>query len=623
MFAMVLMVGGAAATTVSLSDIKYESSNAEFFDGSLIAIEMTADDSTEELQIQNVPASSISSRIQGETNQDIQIEASQVDKWVEYSTSDTNKGAINRWSAVKKQGFASKEDAKEWMYSNCDSPAYIDKYLDWTIYDYEVHCFQKGEKLAEVGDFREDSSSPRSQFKVEYELSIDGQPSTSAILSNNDVGQGKTAELGSQARIKYLGSYSLSTSPEGTSSGAMAAQSDDFTSGWRVISEDDFNTYDDFVDTEMSSLLKEYGNGVQTQQQIENKVNGIAQEAVSEHSTHPLSEARVKDSGINSAVLEYTPDQPMLHPSMIMYLDAGQQDSDAVTISKSAGVPEIQSVTGGEVNELGRGSINVVAKNAGSEEGEFNVRITSCTDGFTFDDAPRQSNIPAGSTEEFNLQVGFDGESGTDDISGACEVELEESTTGVSATRSAELTGVQEGQCNADSPYPTVQNGNEVVAECQSGEEVIVEQCSAGEVTNFKEGEWICDSQEDAEGNGWFGTTFTPFEDIQNALSGGLGFIETVSLMLGVIVTFAASLFTFGVSYRSLFNKFMLDEVTKDFGVAQSLVRLVFAGIMTAMVGFLVYTVASNIWIQLFTLAGIIVAGYLYVQYGAAIDAIT
>lgn len=628
--ALTALTAVASATVISVGDIEFES-NSEFFDGEVVAIQMLADESTEEIET-TVESDTISEQITGETEQDVTISITENERGVEYGISDVqNKEDVRNARAVNERGFDNSDEAIEWASNNCAfGEASIDNYiLGWStsLINYEIFCFQTTETVASVGEFREDSTSPRTTFEVTYQLDVDGEPTDTVTLSNTlveegDDWDGTSTSIGSNTRIEWLGNFDLGTSPEGTSSGALAAQSNDFSEGWRVINEDRYDEYNQHATHNVGDRLDDWRQGVRTQEQIEDEFNNLALEASSEHTNHPLSEGRIQDSGINDAVLEYSPDSDLIHPNFMMYIDAGDEASDAITVSRTGGVPNIVSTGGDEIPEIGEGRVTMKAQNAGENSGEFEARVASCTDGFDLDDTIRTHQVDAGQTTEFSFVVGFDSQSSDQEVDGACELELQDTTTQTTVTESVGLTGVQESQCEEGEVYPTVDSGDEVIVECSDGSETVIERCGSGQVSSFVEEEWQCVDQ-DRDEAGLFSTGFTPLQDISNAVSGGLGTIQTVSLLLGGVVTVGATLFTFGLSYTKLFNLFRLDAVTQDLGAAQSIVRIGFASMFALMVGYLVYILATSIWVQVASMFALLGLGYAYLQFGGVIKAFT
>jgi hypothetical protein len=609
-----IMVGSVSGTTMSVSDIEYDS-NSQFFDGKVLAVEMIADDSTESLEA-DIPASEISGAVEGETSQSIEIDITENSRSVEYGLRE-DPGAIDitDGTTVHAEGFSSQTEVNDWAAENCVGGVYAYKQTRYIVSEYAGWCVAETSKVGTVGEFREDSTSPRSQFEVTYQLNVEGQPTESVTLSNSEVGDGVQANLGQHAKVEWLGSYDLSTSPEGTSEGAAALHSNGFTGNWRVIDEDKYTDYTNYINYNLENDLVQWANGDKSEGEVQDTYTGYVNSASSPYSTHPLGQARTVDGSLNSGVLEYTPESQLFHPSFMVYIDAGEDGY--LTINRPTGVPSIVDSSGGEAGEFDSGTVTMTAENSGSYEGEFSARISSCSEGFTFDSDPRGANLGPGESTEFEFQVGFDSGSYEEkEISGSCTVELSEDSTGETVSTSVDMTGVQETECDEGKRQPGVQDGEEVILECTDGfSQEVVEVCdtnSEGQelTTGMKNGEWSCVPKDsppvvdpDPCQENVLGLQFTnPVCSISDAWDNTTGFLGQISLIVDVLVTSVAGLLAFGVSKKYIPEYSGIEDRRVVLGVSLAL---------TALAALLVYQLISNVVVKILILVVAVVLGYL------------
>jgi hypothetical protein len=623
-----VLISGAAATTLSVSDIEYES-NSEFFNGELIAIELVADDSTETLQT-TIPASQISESVEGETSQDVEIEITENRRSVEYGLEPaTNKIDVREGTTVHAPDFNSEEEIQDWAADYCVGGTYAYKQTRYWNTKYDAWCVADTGKVGTVGEFREDSTSPRSQFEVTYQLNVEGQPSESVTLSNSDVGQGVSADLGSNAKIQYLGNYELSTSPEGTSSGALALHSNSFPGNWRVISEDRYTQYRNYINYNLEDDLVDWANGDKTESDIQDTYSSYVSSASSPHTSHELSDARTVDGSLNSGVLEYTPASHLFHPSFMVYINAGE--NGYLTINRPTGVPEIVSTEGGEAGEFDSGEITLTARNQGDYEGQFSARISSCSDNFDFDSDPRSANLGSGETTDFSFTVGFDsGSYEQQEIDGSCTVELSEVSTGETVSTSVDMVGVQETECTEGKKTPGVYEGEEAILECTDGfNQEVAEICdtnSEGEslTTGMENGEWTCVVEDDGDvvnpGNcqksivgeatasqlsNWDGTVPDPVCMLKNWFGSFTSGLSTVSTAFDVLVSSVAALIGWAVG-RNYFSKVTDKVQATDNDRFRTVLGLVTAILFAVMA----YGLISQWWVKLLLLVALAVAAY-------------
>nr|C0HM55.1 RecName: Full=Fusexin 1; Short=Fsx1; Flags: Precursor [uncultured archaeon] len=450
--AFVLFIGLSSATVTSADSITYNSGTSEFFDGDVFAIEVTADQSTDEIDIY-LGASELSEKTDGEVNQDLSIEFTHQDSKLKYSTSTSDElRDIVTLTTYYEDGFDTEQDAIDAIKSDCydlnqngNGSGRYSRYYSVTspVYDYEIYCFQKNEKLATPAYI----DNPDEIFTAKAELQAGDKTIQSATLSNGDAGDGTVTDLG-DSKISWNGNLDLGAS-EPENSRVIALYSNDFENGWRIGNKQSYEDYKTFIGGgDAYDLLIDWQDGTYTASEVEDElVNTDANQAVEEasSSTTDLVNAKVKDSSLDTGSFVYDTPELLSYPSFTVYVDAGE--NGYIEVTKPTGDPDIISTSSTEIKEGDEGTVTATVENVGDGEGEFSGRLSSCGEGFSIVDDQNTKNVGAGESVTYSFDVAFSSVSSeSKEISGSCTFEV----NGVesSDSTSVSVTGIQQSECN-------------------------------------------------------------------------------------------------------------------------------------------------------------------------------
>ena len=629
-----LAASSALAATNSVDTVTYES-NSDFFDGQVLQAAYTSNFATDKI---NVFLSE--SEIEGETgavaDEPISVDVSHQETYAKYPTQDTGLTSITGWDAVKKT-VSTKQELWDWTTTNCadtndageftvegygttDVDARANKWWDtWSAqYKYTIYCWQRNDYYGAVADI----GSPDEVFRTEWRLQAGDKNPQTAVITNGDGGTGVVSNLGRHAKVSWQGSLSTGENPPLVDD-EYALHSNDYESGWRIISESRYSSYQSFVQNNANDLLGEWGAGLTTESHIESEMNGKAEQAASEFTESPLSDSEILDSSFQNGAFKLDLERSLMYPKFNVYVDAGP--NGYATISKPVGKPEIVSTNGAEFGELGQGTISVEAENVGESEGSFSARIDSCGEYFSGNSLQDTQRVSPDGTASFDFRVTFTSTSMTQsEFSDQCEVVVEDTGSGNEVSTSVSVTATQEDECTQGDETKREEEVNgetvDAIYSCTNGLKLErVDVCSSDEEARYinDDVQYECRDEDSTTGPG--GNPWTvpglgwqldsPIGSLENVWSGNAGALTWAQLLLSFI-GFLAGFALVGVKLGK-----MVDGLATEFiPLSDAIVRLGIGLVGGGMAFMAVYQLVTNPLGFLLTVVGLIVTGYLYLK---------
>ena len=439
----ILLAGASSATVTSADSITYNSNN-EFFNGELFAIQVAADQSTDKIDI-FLPASELDSQTEGDVTQDLQIDFTDQSTELRYSTSDSsNLRVVRTYTPYHETGYSSESAARDAAESTCAEMVeyqglgtYVVDY-DLSSFSWEFYCFTESTYLGQPAYI----DNPEEIFTTEVRLQASGKQVLTKTLSNGDTGSGVITDLGRHAKIRWNGNLDTGAS-EPNVGRVYGLQANRYSGSWRIINQEAYNDYEQAIENDALTELEEWAAGDQSKWEAVKYFNDRAWQAAEVDTSSDLAYTGVEDSSFI-----YDTRDLLNYGLFTVYVDAGE--NGYIEVSKPTGEPTIVSSSGGEVAEIGGGTVDVDVRNTGEGEGSFSARLTSCSTGFTFSDAQRtKQGVQPGETVSYSLDVSFESTSGDSrQISGSCTVQVKDTGSGSSASTSVDVTGIQESECS-------------------------------------------------------------------------------------------------------------------------------------------------------------------------------
>jgi hypothetical protein len=485
LLSLLFLTGISTATVTSVDSITYNSNN-EFFDGDVFAIQVASDQSTDKIDV-FLGSSKLEESTEGEVTQDLEIDFTDQSTELRFpTTGSSDLREIHTFDPYTNAGYPSEEAAIDAGEQQCaelveyqELGTVITKY-DVSTFSWGFYCFQVDQYLGTPAYI----DDPEEIFSTNVQLQASGKEPLTKTLSNGDTGSGRVTDLGRHAKIVWNGNLDTGAS-EPNVGRVYALQDNDYTGSWRIISQEAYNDYEREIENNAKDAIEAWAAGEQTKWQAVDYYNDVAWDAAEVDTSSDLAYTTVADS--SSGVFSYDTEDLLSYPMFTVYVDAGE--NGYIEVSKPTGEPSIVSSDGGEVNEIGGGTVDVTVRNSGDGEGSFSARLTECSDGFTFSDAQRtKQGIQPGETVSYSFHVSFQSTSGsTQEISGTCSIEVEDTGSGASDSTTVSLTGVQVSQCspvgkekydiNEQGIYeiyvcPEDQQGWEYDRSCDAGEKV-------------------------------------------------------------------------------------------------------------------------------------------------------
>ena len=506
LLSLVLFTGASSATVTSVDSITYNSNN-EFFNGEVFAISVASDQSTDKIDI-FLSKDQLSEATDGQVQQDLQIDFTDQSTELRYSTTSSSELVnVLTFTTYHESGFSTQEDAINAIKSSCfdlngngeGSGTYEYSY---DSFSYEIFCFQQDTYLGTPAYL----DNPDEIFSTTAELQASGKTRESAVLSNGDTGSGVITDISDSAKIRWNGNLDTGAStPDNTR--VYALHGNRYSGSWRIISEQGYNDYKSYVEGGQAfDSLESWRDGSMSKWQAMDSVNSRAWDAAEVDESSELAYTTVADSSFGSGAFTYDTKDLLVYPMFTVYVDAGEDGY--IEVFKPTGEPRITSTSSTDIEELGTGEISATVENVGDGEGSFSARITSCSDGFTFSDTQRTETVRQGGSVSYSFDVSFQStDRSQQEVGGSCNIEVQDTGSGVSDSTSVSVTGVQASECEAGTQSITVnEDGLYEIYECQENEQgkELVKTCSEGQKA-YAQGDdsFVCEeNKEDSGGDG-------------------------------------------------------------------------------------------------------------------------
>lgn len=520
-FVLGIMAQGSATVT-SCDEFTFSSnSDASKLNGDKLSCSFTSDFTDDSIDI-SVPASEITDKFDGESLNDISVEVSMQENYIRYNFRDTGKDPVQYFQYAEQEVDIKCTDDEATVRAKINDAVSDDLYeiggsnwyskgkLGWGGCYREVGYIDDGQQLATVGEI---DSSPNLVWVTEWKVS-NGEETHTVNLSNSEIGEGVSNKLAPEVYATWTGSKTGGETAPTPTDEVILHNNEWDGNGFRVGNEDRYNEYTEaipgLIDNVENHMEGEYG-----EEAVTNNINSLASEAVEPHSNSEFTDATFEGSDIGTGFLEIRNDQIRFPEFQIdfgvcQYLETGTPCDSFITVEKSVGVPEIQSITSQKFGELDTGYVDVTFENVGSSSGSFSTRLTGCGDNFAISDNSKRSALSAGesTTETFTISASSTSFEQSE-LTSSCSVEVEELNSGESVTGSVDVTAVQENECDPGEPYIKVKQNDagetyDTVQECAdnglSSEQIL--KCSPDERAVEQDGTWQCESQ-GSEVNAW------------------------------------------------------------------------------------------------------------------------
>lgn len=340
-------------------------------------------------------------------------------------------------------------------------------------------CFQKNSEIGKIGTLR----GPTYITETSWKLEAEGKSPITKVVSNADAGEGKSTDLGSNAKIQWEGQLSSGqTCPVGDNEYMLHTGST-----WKMIDRANYHTYENYMKNNLDTLANEVAcyEGLNpssclgrsksaAEQMINTRVTSAAQ-------TRSFSNFNINiiSSSISNGRLEIALDRLIRFPMFRIFVD-----SDYLELAIPTGKPKLICGSGTtEFNAGEPGKISIVAKNIGQGEGGFNIRIKNCDSGFSAGDT-ESFTLKAGASKTITLQT--EASVPDSEFSGKCTIELKESFTNEVDTCQVNLKALPLRGCTEGEQYCGFNDkGKPAVLKCENNEKKVVEVCS--EKCSFKQ----------------------------------------------------------------------------------------------------------------------------------------
>lgn len=485
---LVLLAAVGAGAVTSIDKISFDS-NSEFFDGDVFVIDYTSSFDTDKIDV-FLSSSQLSDTADGETDQSLQLDVTAQDVAAEYSIQDSARRNVVDLTLVKER-HDTHDDAEAWALNTCydidedgAKEYYWKEVLAWDGKDVVGYCATISGIRATIGDIR----NPREIFQSTWTLEADGETPQQCVLSNGDAGNGVMTNCGDHVKIRWQGNLDTGQTPPGVDD-ELAAHSNAYTNGWRVVSEVRYDQWDGDI-RGLSSDYQDWAQGTIAKDTLQSDIDNAADRAVSPFSQSELHDAIVADSSVNTGKLKLVLDDVLAYPRFTIYVDG----ADFIRVTKTVGEPRIiKPVPAADVQEIGGGTVSFQVENVGTREGSFSSRITQCSSGFSFDDAQVTKTVAQGATASYKFGVSFTS-TGTDaEVSGTCTIEAKDTGSGETDTATVSLTGVQSNECTPGERISGIKNGNPAIYECVDGFTTkLMEVCDDDEEVGTEGGTLTC-----------------------------------------------------------------------------------------------------------------------------------
>ena len=501
---VLLFVGYGSATITSVDSITYNSNN-EFFNGEVYAISVASDQSTDKIDI-FLGEDELSQQVDGEVNQDLEIDFTDQSTELRYSTSSSEDlRPIYTFTPYHESGFSTSDEAIEAIKASCydlnddgQGSGNWNAYYDGLNKEYEIRCFQEDTYLGTPAYI----DNPDEIFTTEVELQASGKTVQSATLSNGDAGSGVVTDLGQHAKIRWNGNLDTGASTPDNSR-VIGLSANRYDGSWRIVSEQGYRDYKTYLENQAHDTLQDWADGSNTGWQAAEWLNNKAWSAAEVDESSELAYTTVSDSSFTGGQFTYDTDDLLSYPMFTVYVDAGEDGY--IEVTKPTGTPEITSTSSDDIEELGTGQVSATVENVGNGEGSFSARITECSNGFTSSDDQRTKIVPRGGSVSYGFDVSFQSTNrDAQEVDGSCTVEVQDTGSGVSDSTSVDVTGIQASECTAGEQSITVnEDGLYEIYECQSNEQgkELVKTCGEDEKAYAQgDNQFACEENDETGG---------------------------------------------------------------------------------------------------------------------------
>lgn len=385
--------------------------------------------------------------------------------------------------------------------SSCDlSLGWMVSYSEGILTDeLDIYCYDPTDTLAtSVGNI--DPSKIVASSKVQVD--VEGKQSQSAIISNDNSGDGVNAVIGNDIRVRFEGLLSSGEQCPGTT-GRMVARNTAWDGNWRVINKASYQEYDNWrsdTSKQRENLqqvmcyegISIAGCSKRSRSAVQTEINNLADNSIREESIEDKYPS-VLSSSTNSGTMRLDLSRLIRFPYLTFFID-----TDYIEVNIPTGKPQLQKTTFGKCvpdgdvvfteGRLEDSTFTIGVKNTGSSDGSFQLRVDSCS-----------SNFNAGDTDSFTLTKG---QVTTKDLfitgtadpgqtnKGQCTIVLEELNTGEEDSCNINTEVSEVASCREGDQWCSLDGSTQIIKECIGGKEVVSTRCTSSQV---------CDS--DSSGN--------------------------------------------------------------------------------------------------------------------------
>lgn len=370
-------------------------------------------------------------------------------------------------------------DLQSWITQNCWG-GYVCQ-NGWT--NDRIWCMRQEQKLAEIGETR----NLAYRFDTTFAVTAEGKSTQRVTVSNSDTGAGKSTNIGSEISIEWVGSLSSGeTCPAIINQ--LAAHSNNFADGWRLINEGNYETYEQYVQNNLDDTLIQIGTGQKTPSQAENELNTRAYDAILQKQYTPSP--TITDQSSSSGKIKFDLTNQIVFPQFRMLIDA-----DYLELVILQGEPKVVSANVNKFNEGGEGTLTTEVQNIGEGPGDFELRVVGCDSDFSSSGIQYPSLSP-GERETFTFPVYCSSTEKTEEFSGSCYVEMKTKAvvgqTQLTDRKQFDLTCISIPSCTPGRQRCDLVNN--VILEClpDGTDETVIEQCLASETCDLISGTPTC-----------------------------------------------------------------------------------------------------------------------------------